>query len=447
MHGDLRRAGGAHRSIGRVPRTLLAVTVAVLAALHGLPAPAARASQILVMGDDGAAHVVRDRLPALPPAEPAPPGPRPAAAASARAARDAPTLPAEIRRLLLAGEVTQQDAGADLALHREARLLVKHLKGRRSAEIAGVLRSFKGMAADGLVTAQRLPLMMLTLRRNVQWWARGPLLPYGQRVRFAHSRLVWQSYPGQGIQIQWLGTFARANQLYLALAYDAELRGLLDEIVASAVPRAGGIAWEYLFSFDGGRPPWTSGLAQATAIQALSRGAVRLHHNDYFLQARAALGIFTAPPPSGVRVATAAGAHYLAYSYAPGQRIYNAFFQAVVGLHDFAALANDARARSLYLSGVREAAVEVTAADTGTWSLYSPGVPSDLGYHTVLRDFSRSLCRRLEVDRERAVGALRAAKGPGAVLTSVRSFPDPDAFCLATRDFTRELYSRLGLFG
>ena len=84
---------------------------------------------------------------------------------------------------------------------------------------------------------------------------------------------------------------------------------------------------------------------------------------------------------------------------------------------------------------------------SGTWSLYSPGVASDIGYHKVLRDFARGLCRRLEADRERAAIALRASRGEAAVLTSVRADPDPAPFCIATCDFTRQLYSRLGLFG
>ena len=446
MHGDLRRAKARHRSIGTVPRTLLAIVAPALAAAVLLPAAPAPASQILVLDDAGHVRVLRDRLPALPPADPAPPARREPAPSAARAARGYATIPSEIHRLRAAAAIAPDAAAAAAATYRDARRLAKHLKGRRKAELQGVLRTIDAMAADGSVTAARLPLIMLTLRRNAAWWRRGPLLPYGQRVRFAHSRLVWQSYPGQGIQVQWLGTFARANQLYLAGAYDDELRALLDEIVANAVPRAGGIAWEYLFTFDGGRPPWASGLAQATAIQALSRGAIRLRHPAYFTSARSALGLFATAPPSGVRVATAAGAHYLAYTYAPGQRIFNAFFQAVVGLHDFAALANDARARALYLAGAREASVEVAKADTGTWSLYSPGVASDLGYHKVLRDFARSLCRRLQVDRERAAQVLRAHAGPDAVLTSVRDAPDPAPFCIATRSFTRELYSRLGLF-
>src|SRR5439155_1184059 len=79
----------------------------------------------------------------------------------------------------------------------------------------------------------------------------------------------------------------------------------------------GGIAWEYLFKFDGGRPPWVSGLAQGTALSALSRAAVRLGRSDYFEAARSALGIFKTPPPAGVRVDTPAGAHYLQYSFDP----------------------------------------------------------------------------------------------------------------------------------
>ena len=34
---------------------------------------------------------------------------------------------------------------------------------------------------------------------------------------------------------------------------------------------AAGISWDYLFQFDGGVPPWTSGLSQGTALQVLSR--------------------------------------------------------------------------------------------------------------------------------------------------------------------------------
>jgi hypothetical protein len=37
----------------------------------------------------------------------------------------------------------------------------------------------------------------------------------------------------------------------------------------------------------------------------------------------------------------------------------------------------------------------VPTFDTGAWSLYQPGQESDLGYHKLLRDFLRGLCRRV----------------------------------------------------
>jgi hypothetical protein len=286
------------------------------------------------------------------------------------------------------------------------------------------------------------------VRRNAQWWGSGSPLAYGRRIRFQGSRLIWQSYPGQGVQIQWLGTFGRMNQLFHARGYDTELAAMAREIEAFAADRAGGKAWEYQFAFSGGRPPWVSGLSQGTAISALSRAAVRLKDPRWFKVARSALGVFRAPPPSGVRIGAREGAHYLAYSQAPSLRIYNAFLQSVIGLHDFATLANDPQGRRLYLEGVRRARVEIRWADTGSWSLYRPGVPSSIEYHKVLRDFSRGLCARMNMDRQRAVLALRARVGdPAAVLRAYDRHPDGAPFCVAQQNFNRYLYARLKALG
>ena len=62
----------------------------------------------------------------------------------------------------------------------------------------------------GFPTPSRLPVLFQTLDRNRQWWTTGPLLSSGQRVEFTGSELVWEYYPGQGIQLQVLGTFGKA---------------------------------------------------------------------------------------------------------------------------------------------------------------------------------------------------------------------------------------------
>jgi hypothetical protein len=168
-------------------------------------------------------------------------------------------------------------------------------------------------------------------------------------------------------------------------------------MVALASERGGFTAWEYFFAFGGGTPPWISGLAQGTAIQALTRGSRLLADPKYLAVARRGLGAFERTPPIGVRARSASGTgrHYLIYSFATGLRVLNGFLQSLVGLKDFADATGDRRARRLFRDGDRAAQHEIGRYDTGAWSLYSlGGSESDLGYHRLVRDFLVSLCQR-----------------------------------------------------
>jgi D-glucuronyl C5-epimerase C-terminus len=166
------------------------------------------------------------------------------------------------------------------------------------------------------------------------------------------------------------------------------------------VPRAGGIAWEYYFSFGGGRPPWVSGLAQGTGIQSMARTAKRMGRGEEIYPVlRTALGVFKTPTPEGVRVPTSDGTEYALYSFAPNLHVINGFVQALVGLYDLGKIAGDADAQALYVEGERVARRELPTFDTGAWSLYSRGSSeheSDLSYHQLLRSFLRSMCDRTD---------------------------------------------------
>lgn len=369
------------------------LVAAILPASAALAAPA----QSLLILDRG--HVVARRDPFLPAKLSLDPLPRArsrrARLPRARAAAVGPTVSAVLATSEQSGVITPQAHQRYLADYIAARRSFGRLSGTRRLELGAVIANLQAIAAAGWLTPSRLPALWLTLDRNRQWWTTGPLLSDGQRVGFPNSRLVWQYYAGQGIEIQWLGTFGQANGYFLA-HHNVDLAALLDEAIPLAAQRAGGIAWEYLFQFDGGLPPWTSGLSQGTGIQAMSRGWSRLGNPAYKLAAGAALGVFRTPPPAGVRVATAAGAHYLEYSYAPGERILNGFIQALVGLHDYATLTGDPLGAQLFASGDAEARVEVPHYDTGAWSLYDQFSESDLSYHELLRDFLRNLCQRTQ---------------------------------------------------
>lgn len=321
---------------------------------------------------------------------------------TATAAARRKTVIGELKRLLAAGAIDLPTYQARRASYEDAKRVVRKLSGRRRLELGAVVSTLEGIAARGGLTASRLGPLWMTLERNRQWWTTAPLPANGQRVGFEGSELIWQYYPGQGIQLQALANFGKLNGLWQGKIYDDRLSAMLDELLAISVERGGGRAWEYYFTFDGGRPPWVSSLSQGTALQALGRAATRLQRQqEVWPVTAAALAIFQQAPPNGVRVPSPSGTgtHYLQYSFDRKLFILNGFIQSLNGLRDYAGLANDPAALALFQEGVAAARAEVPTFDTGAWSLYSRGDStreSDLSYHKLLRDFMKGLCDRTQ---------------------------------------------------
>jgi hypothetical protein len=323
-----------------------------------------------------------------------------AGAADARAAKKK-TIASELKKLYESGAIDQATYDADRAIHADVKRRIRRLAGARKAQLAGVLATVEGIAARGQLRAGRLYPLFLTLQRNAEWWSQNQLLASGARVTFPGSELVWQYFPGQGIQLHPLANFGKLNAYAKgSKRNNARNTVLLDELLSIAVPRGGGLAWEYYFTFDGGAPPWVSGLAQGTGLQAIARSGVKLGRSEELLPTiQKGLMLFEQAPPTGVRVKTDEGIHYAQYSFWPSLRILNGFVQSLVGLFDVAQITGDPRAAQLFADGDRTARKEVPTFDTGAWSYYSRGAitrESDLSYHTLLRDFLTNLCDRTD---------------------------------------------------
>jgi hypothetical protein len=391
-------------SIALVRGRLFGLLVAAAAAF---PA-SATAAPVLVMGGGGHVNAGNDPFLATRALTPAPAG---VAWAGAHATRSTGrTVRSELTRLYRARQIDRAAYRRYGASFTAALGAAKRLRGTRAVELGAVISNLNEIAATRELSASRLPALFLTLDRNRRWWSTGPLLGSGQRVEFSGSQLVWEYYPGQGIELQVLGTFGKADGLYTAgPSQYPKLRQILSEMIPLAALRGGGLTWEYYFHFDGGSPPWTSAMSQGTALEALTRASKAFGQgssqpsggtavgppSDHYLQiARRALPIFSVAPPVGVRVLTPAGARYLQYSFTPGTDIINAFLQSLIGLYDYAHVSGDRQAQRLFAAGDAQARAELWRFDTGSWSLYQPGVEDTLDYHTLVTGFLDELCAR-----------------------------------------------------
>ena len=383
------------------------VGLAVLLAL--LVTSPAQARQVLQV--DGAS-TKRLHDPFVPSRADADLGPEPSGASATRSSAGAASRggPRAVRRALSKARtrdgMSEHRASVYRRIYALARSRHRPLKGARRRELGSAINTVDAIALKGQLTESRMPALFLILRRNAEFWPRSAFPANRGLVTFRGSELVFEYYSGSGLQLQPLVNFKKANLLHgacvkrTAPCETLRLRRLLGEMVRTSATRGGFRTWEYYFEFGGGRPPWISGMAQATGIQAFGRASQLLRDKGLLRYAREALPAFTTPPPTGVRTrGPLGGNHYLQYSFAPRLFIINAFLQSVIGLYDFADLTGDPTARRLFAQAEPEARRELLRNDTGDWSTYSfAGAESSREYHELLREFAASLCSRLRRD-------------------------------------------------
>jgi D-glucuronyl C5-epimerase-like protein len=366
------------------------IVAGLVLALGAVAPGAAEASSVLKV-KDGKARRAHDPL--LPPRSQTALPVVPRRAALSRRAQRAPL--ARTAALTPVERATYTSALTDAKRARDG------LSGARRSELSAVIATAEALDARGELNASRLNAIVMTLRRNTEFWKANQPPAAGTRVEFAGSPVILEYYVGRGLQIQPLANFGKANAAWSTCKGKADrtctiLRTHLDAMIALAAKRGTFTTWEYYFDFEGGVPPWTSGMSQGTGVQALSRAYNLTGVAKYRDVATAALAAFETAPPVGVAQPATSGTHYLMYSYAPSLFIFNGFLQALVGLDDYRDYTGDARGTTLFRAGHSHARWLVPQSDTGVWSRYSLGGPqSTREYHVLLRDILANLCKRI----------------------------------------------------
>jgi hypothetical protein len=306
-----------------------------------------------------------------------------------------------VKRAFAAGKIDAETRNSYLRSWSGALHTYKALGGQRRAELGYVIATIRRLAAAGRLTA-RMPPLFLILDRNRAWWAKAGPPAAGARLRFGSSRVIFQYFPGEGLQLHPLANFGQVNG-YWYDHRDADLRSLVNDLLALRVERGGFTTWEYYFAFGGGSPPWISGMAQGTAMQALARASARLSDPSLLAVARQARGAFEQRTPVGVHAPQGSQDWYALYSFAPRLNVLNGMLQAVNGINTYDEYANDPVAAKLFAAGDNTARSVIRSYDTGAWSLYDrpggkPGHEANLNYHTLNRDFARNLCKATKAE-------------------------------------------------
>ena len=182
--------------------------------------------------------------------------------------------------------------------------------------------------------------------------------------------MLYQYFPGEGLQLHPLSTFKKANLIHGACERgepscdEAALRRAArrDDGARRAARGAASSPGSTCFYFDGGAPPWISGMARGHRRSRRSAAPRELLERPDYLDV-AAQGARRVRDAAAARRAhdrlRAAASHYLQYSFAPRLYIFNAFLQSLIGLYDFEGSPATTRATQLFEDAEPEAREEV----------------------------------------------------------------------------------------
>jgi hypothetical protein len=224
------------------------------------------------------------------------------------------------------------------------------------------------------------------LRLNTKLYNKGSLPRFGRTTADADG-VAYRAVARGGARFHPLASFGNLNRVAAERDYRATVR-LVYALLARARSVGGALVWEYDYRAAGGSAPWSSGLAQAVAAQALARAG-------FLPAARRAYNAI----PRRLLLRLENGPWIRLYSFS-GAAVLNAQLQAAVSLEEYGRRVGDRGARRL-ASRLRATAAELLPRfDTGSWSLYAlRGNESTLGYHTYVTSLLWKLARRTGEER------------------------------------------------
>ncbi len=265
---------------------------------------------------------------------------------------------------------------------REAKRLPRARAELLQKVLADVAAQWRGY------TRPRALVLFSTLAFNGAWLANHAV--WGDHPdRTGEDGVVYRFFWSHGYVFHPLANFAKLNQTAASGDLDGTER-LAQALLGRAIPVGSKLVWEYEFPFASGRAPWTSGMAQAVAAQALAR-AGDLLSDPALLDA--ADGAYEAVP--GLLSPGSPVKPWVALYSFDRTPVLNAQLQAALSVGDYAALTGQPPAEAFANRLTASAEALLPSFDTGYWSRYSlHGDDSPLHYHDYVITLLRKLAAR-----------------------------------------------------
>lgn len=309
------------------------------------------------------------------------------AVAHASSTHDATLARKGITRALARHWIKAPDAQRYRATVTRALRDVKQLPRLRGDVIASQLSQLTPLWDS--YTSPRALALFTQLETNLDYLETHPLPTVRVDVP-DEDGVVYRWFPRYGLEFHPLANFGALNGA--AASGDIEAtRTLAYALVARAIPRGSRLLWEYQFRFEGGRPPWASGMAQAVAAQALARSAALLQDPNL---GAASVRAFAAVPPLVLSLSTGPWIQLYGFNR---QIVLNAQLQAIVSLLDYAQSSGDGEASALAQRLDTSAQALFPRFDTGDWSRYQlGGAYAPREYEKFVTDLLAKLARQTQ---------------------------------------------------
>jgi len=304
---------------------------------------------------------------------------------------DAARARAGLDRAVASGRLAQLDADTYRRYATDAAAAAARLPGARGANLAGVLRVVAAHA--GSYDHPRAVALFEMLRFNTQYLSRDGVPGAGSDRRDADG-VTYRAVPGIGLQFHPLASFGKLNAEVSSGRQRAALR-LAYALVARGRPVGGTLVWETYYRTSGGAPPWTSGMTQAVAAQALARARLVPEARRAYRAVPARL-LHALPQGPWIR-------HF----HFGRDLVLNSQLQAALSLAEYGRIAREPAATRLAARMRGSALALLPRFDTGEWTRYAlGGDDAEITYH----GYVASLLWRLQATTGNAAWGTWAAR-------------------------------------